>query len=77
MKLPLRVTALTISFILAVLCMVLILLLALSFIGVCVLFSPIIILYAIYFLTHIMYEEMMRYIDKYSFHKYEIVNDKN
>lgn len=77
MKLPLKVTALTISFILAVLCMVLILLLALSFIGVCVLFSPIIILYAIYFLTHIMYEEMMRYIDKYSFHKYEIVNDKN
>ena len=77
MKLPLRVTAFTISFILAVLCMVLILLLALSFIGVCLLFSPIIILYSIYFLTHIMYEEMMRYIDKYSFHKYEIVNDKN
>lgn len=77
MKLPLRVTAFTISFILAVLCMALILLLALSFIGVCLLFSPIIILYAIYFLTHIMYEEMMRYIERYSFSKYEMIEDKN
>jgi uncharacterized membrane protein len=77
MKLPLRVTAFTISFILAVLCMALILLLALSFIGVCVLFSPVIILYAIYFLTHIMYEEMMRYIERYSFSKYEMIEDKN
>ena len=53
------------------------LIIATLFIGVCILFSPIILIYALYFITATTYDEMIRYIDKYSFHKYERVNDKN
>ena len=77
MKLPLRFTAFIISFILSILFMSITLIIATLFIGVCILFSPIILIYALYFITATTYDEMIRYIDKYSFHKYEIVNDKN
>ena len=70
MKLALKFTAFIISFILSILFMIIMLLVVTMFIGVCILLSPIILIYVLWFMIEITYNEMIRYINKYSFHKY-------
>lgn len=77
MKSYLKFATLILSFILSILFIWIMLLFTSLFIGLCIIVSPILILYGIYYITIAIYKEMMRYINQHTYTDYIEITDKD